>query len=688
MRLRFLFFSILSIFFMGCEENVTNVVQTKPVVSFISPQNSSIVSNPVEIRIRATDDKKIIRVELMINHSLYKYIDTLANEYVFNWNTGSFTDGTQHILTAISYDDDGNKGEANVVVHLYRFTPYLYQAAIMNDSSFQIRWIDNSDIETGFEIERAINDSNFTRVLVVNSGTDVAVVKEKIDFTKTYYFRMRAFNSTHWSTYSQVVKAEIKLHAPVISNPTITADTLFNITWVDNNLYEEGYRVYINDSVFTFPPNTNSAQIRYDFYTNTKYTFIVKAFAFGRESEPSNSLWTYLNVTEPTELRLINEFPDKIHLKWNDNSNFEHGFIIYRAIGSLPFTEIARTGSNVNEYGDENIVPNFEYTYGVKAFTKINLSTYSNSLKVAYKDGMSIVDTKTSSLINNGYFSNDYKFLFRHYQNSIEMYDGASFSSIRRFEMPPDQNYSYSYSIVSNADGSRVAKHIDFYEGAQNYYKKIALWNTTDGKLISYFNINCWIFMYALSADATTMAMRECDITKLISTENGSQIRTLTSGIATNYFAHSSSNQYFVYSSTAINLYDLNTGLLKKTLNLSPTTHSIIGISEDGNYITTINNVGQLQLRNLNSDEIIFSSTEYNVAFRKAYLTDDYKFLFVSTNNSIRLYDVLAGKLLHNLPIGVEVKNVVHRKDLDKIFAHTQEKLFTIEVLKAWRAIN
>lgn len=66
---------------------------------------------------------------------------------------------------------------------------------------------------------------------------------------------------------------------------------------------------------------------------------------------------------------------NKVNLTWNDNSNNETGFEIYRATGlNNPYTIIGTTVSNATSYTDSALVPQTTYYYQVKA-----INQYGNS---------------------------------------------------------------------------------------------------------------------------------------------------------------------------------------------------------------------------------------------------------------------------------------------------------------------
>ncbi len=60
--------------------------------------------------------------------------------------------------------------------------------------------------------------------------------------------------------------------------------------------------------------------------------------------------------------------PTKHNIQWDDNSDDEDGFIIERSADGADFVKLGSVGANTVEYPVENLQPDVEYVYRVKAF--------------------------------------------------------------------------------------------------------------------------------------------------------------------------------------------------------------------------------------------------------------------------------------------------------------------------------
>ena len=73
-------------------------------------------------------------------------------------------------------------------------------------NQINLSWIDHADNELGFKLERSTNGVNFTQFGIVNAGVTNASDTNLLP-SKTYYYRVRAYNAATNSVYSAVAQA-------------------------------------------------------------------------------------------------------------------------------------------------------------------------------------------------------------------------------------------------------------------------------------------------------------------------------------------------------------------------------------------------------------------------------------------------------------------------------------------------
>mgnify|MGYP001609209025 FL=1 len=88
---------------------------TPPTVAIISPVNGATIGSSVTIKVSATDNVGVAKVEIYIDGTL-KVTDT-TSPYTYKWNTRKVATGS-HTITAKAYDAAGNT--ASTIVSVYK----------------------------------------------------------------------------------------------------------------------------------------------------------------------------------------------------------------------------------------------------------------------------------------------------------------------------------------------------------------------------------------------------------------------------------------------------------------------------------------------------------------------------------------------------------------------------------------
>ncbi len=85
----------------------------KPQVIITEPTNNSIVLEIVPIKVNATDNVGVSKVEFYVDNN--KIGETTASPYVCNWDTSNLQYNSTHTIQAKAYDAAGNVGESPVI---------------------------------------------------------------------------------------------------------------------------------------------------------------------------------------------------------------------------------------------------------------------------------------------------------------------------------------------------------------------------------------------------------------------------------------------------------------------------------------------------------------------------------------------------------------------------------------------
>ena len=79
-------------------------------------------------------------------------------------------------------------------------------ATALSRSQIRLNWTDNSSNESGFRIERSTNGSTYTQIATVGAGVKT-YTSTGLSSNRTYWFRVRAYNGTGNSSYSNTASA-------------------------------------------------------------------------------------------------------------------------------------------------------------------------------------------------------------------------------------------------------------------------------------------------------------------------------------------------------------------------------------------------------------------------------------------------------------------------------------------------
>jgi subtilisin family serine protease len=181
------------------------------------------------------------------------------------------------------------------------------------------------------------------------------------------------------------------LLAPAGLDATATSPSEISLTWTDNAMAEDGYKVERSVSggpfveIADLGPDSESYVDGTNVFPANTHTYQVKAY----NSIPAySSMVTAIVPAAPTNLSAVNVSAGGINLSWSDNSTNETSFEIERNKISTTvtgiereegFTLIATVGANVTSYSDTGLLA-ATYVYRVRAVTgtATGRSAYSN----------------------------------------------------------------------------------------------------------------------------------------------------------------------------------------------------------------------------------------------------------------------------------------------------------------------
>ncbi|MCF7875439.1 fibronectin type III domain-containing protein [Candidatus Bipolaricaulota bacterium] len=248
---------------------------------------------------------------------------------------------------------------------------------VLSSTEVRLTWNDNSDDEDGFRVYR-----NGTEIATVGANV-TSFVDSGLEGGKNYNYQIASFNNSGESRLSSTQSVTTSIRAsetPGALSSRILSPSKIRLTWEDNSDNEAGFRIYRNGSeIATVSANTTSFTDT-GLASNTEYTYRVSSYNDGKESPLTDGLTVSTPVqvsVAPGNISSKILSPTRIRLTWNDNSDNEDGFRIYRN-----GKKIAELGPNTTSYVDTGLNEDTSYTYKISSYNKAGESSFSSGLEL------------------------------------------------------------------------------------------------------------------------------------------------------------------------------------------------------------------------------------------------------------------------------------------------------------------
>ena len=323
-------------------------------------------------------------------------------------------------------DAAGNESPASATVNAT--TPIFVAAptnAIAKISSISeksayvyITWNDSSDNESEFRVFRRLaNTTSGTWTLVQTTGVGTSAtytIANSVTTSGTYEYKVQACNSLGCSAESNVASIEVNLPVPTAiplapTNATAKINTISEksayvyITWNDNSDNESEFRVFRRlaggawSQIQTTGVGTSATYLIADTVTVSGiYEYKVQACNSLGCSAESNV--ASIEVTLPTytaapaapasttaKIQSISEKSATVYVSWNDNSDNESGFRVFRRLAGGAWSQIQTTGvgTSATYLIADTVTVSGIYEYKVQACNSLGCSAESNVASIA-----------------------------------------------------------------------------------------------------------------------------------------------------------------------------------------------------------------------------------------------------------------------------------------------------------------
>ncbi|MFH1702230.1 MAG: fibronectin type III domain-containing protein [Nitrospirota bacterium] len=313
--------------------------------------------------------------------------------------TADYYFGPFRSLQGISY---GNNtfvvvGENGTILQSYPYQsinpPSQLRSKTISSTQIVLNWIDNSDNELGFKIERKKGTCNSTNTWkqIAKKGANITThTNSGLTSNTKYSYRVRAYNADGNSAYSNCASAKTALSgtpkAPTNFRARSVSSTKVNLSWKDNSADETGFKVYrkAGSGSWTLLTTTPANVVSYSDTTATKnvstttYSYYIKS-CNGTGCSPQTNVAVV--PYKPINLTATPVSSSQINLTWTDKSKNETGFEVYRKSGvcssANPWSKIKTTWSNVSSYSNTGLTSGMTYSYKTRAYKKSSAAPYA-----------------------------------------------------------------------------------------------------------------------------------------------------------------------------------------------------------------------------------------------------------------------------------------------------------------------
>jgi Zn-dependent metalloprotease len=350
--------------------------------------------------------------------------------------------------------------------------PSSLAATVVSPSRIDLAWTDNSGYEQGFRVERSTDGVNFV-LLASPAANATSYSNTSLTAGTTYYYRVRAYDGSNNSAYSDVASATTQsLAAPTGLVATPFSSSRIDLTWVDNATNEAGYKVERSTDGVTFTQITQlganvTSYASTSLAAGSTFYYRVKAYegtANGSDYSNVATATTLATPAAPSNLAATVLSPSRIDLAWTDNSAYEQGFQLERSTDGVNFVLLASRPANGTSYSNTSLTAGTTYYYRVRAYDGPNNSAYSDvaaatAQSLATPTGL-VATPFSSSRIDLTWVDNATNEAGYKVERSA---DGVTFTQITQLGAG-----ATSYSNTSLAAGTSLYYRVRAFEGANN----------------------------------------------------------------------------------------------------------------------------------------------------------------------------------------------------------------------------
>ncbi|MBI4834330.1 MAG: fibronectin type III domain-containing protein [Planctomycetes bacterium] len=312
---------------------------------------------------------------------------TTTNANATSYPDTGLTDGITYYYKARATNTNTDSVYCDEIsVAMLLSPPTGLSATAASATQINIGWLDNSNSETSYKIERKTGAGGAYEEVASVGANITSYPDTGLTEGTLYYYRVRASNAIGNSAYSGEANATTPLNPPTALTTTVLSSSQVRLNWEDNSNSELGYKIERKTGLGGIYGDIGLASIDITVFTNTGtspetiYYYRIKAYNANTESNYSNEVSAATSLGTPTGLATTPLSQTSIRINWSDNSDNESEYWIERSStgGGINFSQIATVTASTSIYNDTGLTANTTYYYRVRGYSVVfGISAYS-----------------------------------------------------------------------------------------------------------------------------------------------------------------------------------------------------------------------------------------------------------------------------------------------------------------------